>query len=212
MIKTRVVNKDILLKNKAYDIFPVELWSMDLTPQEFKLCVYIASKPSDWNFAFDRIAKAFNIDNKTAKRWLKAIEKKGILERIKNTTTGRADYILSVHRVVDDSKENTPIPPAAIELAKDYMLFIKTQSGKKGLINEDDEQHAREFLELVRVDGASLTDLKRVIRIIKSDYLEFKYWDISDTKKLRVNFEAVHKKALELDPNPNPNLYLNTRP
>ena len=195
-----MVNKDILLKDKAYDIFPVELWSMDLTPQEFKLCVYIASKPSDWNFAFDRIAKAFNIDNKTAKRWLKAIEKKGILERIKNTTTGRADYILSVHRVVDDSKENTvSVGPLSLVVAKDYMLFIKSQSGKRGLINEDDIKHAKEISELVKVDGVQEGDLKRVIRIIKEDYLEFKFWDISDIKQLRKNFEQVHKKALELE-------------
>ncbi|EDM25481.1 hypothetical protein LNTAR_25470 [Lentisphaera araneosa HTCC2155] len=197
---TRVVNKDILLKEKGYSIYPVELDTMDLTSQEFRLCVYIASKPSSWDFAYDRIAKDLKINPRTAKLWLKAIEKKGILERIKNAKTGRTKYILKVCRFEkEDTEPSSKIGQLSYDFAKKYMLFVKTQVAKKELIDEDDPKHAKEISELVNVDGVSSDNLSRVIDSIICNYLEYRYWDVSDTKKLRENFDTVHKKTLELE-------------
>lgn len=78
------------------------IFEMDgLNMTEKYLYIYISSKPKDWNFSNDRIAKSLNIDKKTVRKYLQSLEDKNLLLRTR-VKGNRTQYKLSdLSNIVD---------------------------------------------------------------------------------------------------------------
>lgn len=68
--------------------------SLELSPTEKLIYIYISGQKKGWNFSNDRIAKELDLNSKTVRKHLQSLEKKGLLQRCLRSNR-RYDYLLT---------------------------------------------------------------------------------------------------------------------